>query len=207
MSETINFDKVKDYFAKKIHEHGAMPSGVGWNSVEAQEIRFLQLSKVIDASQEYSLLDYGSGYGAMYDYLIGLGHEVQYIGYDIVESMILKGRELHAGNSHCRFTNSLEDVPGVDYAVISGTFNLKLSVDFDTWTEVVIKALEQMHTLATKGFSFNLLTKYSDVDRMRPELYYADPSFYFDYCKRNFSHNVALLHDYTLYDFTILVRK
>ncbi|MBM3138043.1 MAG: class I SAM-dependent methyltransferase, partial [Chloroflexi bacterium] len=29
----------------------------------------------------------------------------------------------------------------------------------------------------------------------------------FDYCKVNFSKNVALLHDYKLYDFTIIVRK
>ena len=31
--------------------------------------------------------------------------------------------------------------------------------------------------------------------------------FFFDFCKRNFSRNVALLHDYGLYDFTIIVRK
>jgi hypothetical protein len=29
----------------------------------------------------------------------------------------------------------------------------------------------------------------------------------FDICKRKFSRNVALLHDYGLYEFTILVRK
>jgi len=40
-----------------------------------------------------------------------------------------------------------------------------------------------------------------------PNLYYADPGFFFDYCKTHFAKNVALLHDYGLYDFTILVRK
>ena len=38
-------------------------------------------------------------------------------------------------------------------------------------------------------------------------LYYADPCALFDYCKRNFSRNVALLHDYKIYDFTLIVRK
>jgi len=42
---------------------------------------------------------------------------------------------------------------------------------------------------------------------MRPDLYYADPLFLFDFCKQNFSKNVALLHDYRLYDFTLIVRK
>ena len=42
---------------------------------------------------------------------------------------------------------------------------------------------------------------------LRLDLYYADPCALFDYCKRSFSRNVALLHDYEIYDFTLLVRK
>jgi hypothetical protein len=42
---------------------------------------------------------------------------------------------------------------------------------------------------------------------MRADLYYADPLWLFDYCKRNLSKQVALLHDYGMYDFTILVRR
>ena len=54
-----------------------------------------------------------------------------------------------------------------------------------------------------------MLTRYSDEEYIekRPELYYGDPCFFFDYCKKHFSRNVALLHDYEIYDFTILVRK
>ena len=55
--------------------------------------------------------------------------------------------------------------------------------------------------------AFLLLTKYSEKEYMRDNLYYADPLFIFDYCKRNFSKQVALLHDYGLYEFTILVKK
>ena len=41
---------------------------------------------------------------------------------------------------------------------------------------------------------------------MRPDLFYADPCWLFDQCKRRHSRDVALLHDYGLYEFTILVR-
>jgi hypothetical protein len=79
----------------------------------------------------------------------------------------------------------------------------------EAWREFTVQTLQRMNQLCSKGFSFNMLTSYSDADRMaqRPDLYFGDPCFYFDYCKRNFSHNIALLHDYGLYDFTILVRK
>ena len=207
MTESSDLDKIKTYFTDKLNEHGATHKSVDYNSTESQEARFFQLLKVIDASRRYSLLDFGSGYGGMYDYLVRLEHDVHYLGYDIAEPMIVKGRELHPNNPDCWFTSKIEEAPVLDYAVVSGTFNMKLDADFDSWTQIVVKALNQMNAHASKGIAFNMLTKYSDADRMRPDLYYADPCFFFDYCKRNFSRNVALLHDYNLYDFTILVRK
>jgi len=207
MSDVKDLDKVKNYFTDKLNEYGATHKGVDYNSTESQEARFFQLLKVIDSSQRYSLLDFGSGYGGLYDYLVRLGHQVHYVGYDIAEPMIAKGRELHPDNPDCHFTGSLEEVPVLEYAVVSGTFNMKLDAEFEAWTNLVLEFLNQLNAHASKGIAFNMLTKYSDAERMRPELYYADPCFFFDYCKRNFSRNVALLHDYTLYDFTILVRK
>ena len=207
MPDSPDLNKVKKYFSDRLHEHGPIPQGVDWNSVESQELRFSQVLKVVDPTQRFSLLDYGSGYGAMYDYMVRHGHDVHYVGYDIAEAMTAKGRELHPNKSDCWFTNDLEEVPTLDYAVVSGAFNIKLEADFESWTQVILNAINQMNARAIKGLSFNMLTQYSDADRMRPDLYYGDPCFFFDYCKRNFSRNVALLHDYNLYDFTILVRK
>ena len=207
MPESSELNNVKKYFSDKLEAHGATHLGVDYNSTQSQEARFFQLTKVIDSSVKYSLLDFGCGYGGMYDYLLRLGHDLHYVGYDIAEPMIAKGRELHPNNPDCWFTRNIEEVPIVDYAVVSGTFNMKLDADFEAWTQIVLEALQQMNARASKGLAFNMLTKYSDADRMRPDLYYGDPCFFFDYCKHNFARNVALLHDYGLYDFTILVRK
>ena len=207
MTNADDLSKVKNYFIEKLEAHGTTHKGVDYNSVESQEARFFQLLKVIDSSRKYSMLDFGSGYGGMYDYLIRLGHQLHYVGYDIAEPMIVKGRETHPNNSDCWFTSEITEVPLVDYAVVSGTFNMKLDTDNEAWTKIVVDSLHKMDDHATQGMAFNMLTKYSDADRMRPDLYYGDPLFFFDYCKRNFAKNIALLHDYRLYDFTIIVRK
>lgn len=207
MPKSSELHNVENYFSEKLKAHGATHLGVDYNSTEAQEARFFQLTKLFDASTKYSLLDFGCGYGGMYDYLVRQGHRLHYVGYDIADSMITKGRELHTDNPDCWFTSEINEVPMLDYAVVSGTFNMKLDADVEAWTQIVLDALQQMNAHASKGLAFNMLTKYSDADRMRPDLYYGDPCFFFDYCKRNFSRNVALLHDYNLYDFTIVVRK
>jgi len=207
--QSINMDQIRDYFAGKLEQHGATPRGVDWNSTGAQDTRFSQLAKVImPVDRPFSLLDYGSGFGSFYDYIVDQNaRPAKYVGFDIVEGMVTKGRELHDGMPGVEFTSSESNLPVCDYVVASGIFNIKLDTDYDAWTAYVVKTLSRMNELADRGFSCNFLTKYSDADHMRPDLYYADPCYLFDVAKRTFSRNVSILHDYDLYDFTIIVRK
>lgn len=201
-------EEVLSCYKGKIDSHGNTPEGVYWNSIAAQEIRFAQLIKVCDLTRDFSLIDYGCGYGALADYLHNKNcTSFTYTGYDILPEMISSARDRFSNTARCRFTSVESSLETADYAVASGIFNLKMRADESAWEHHVLKTLDKMNHLSNKGFSFNLLTSYSDPEKMRPDLYYADPCFFFDYCKRNYSRNVALLHDYDIYDFTILVRK
>ncbi|HEX9388152.1 MAG TPA: class I SAM-dependent methyltransferase [Anaerolineales bacterium] len=206
MSKIPNLDHVKSYFDKRIHEHGASPRGSDWNSEASQNARFDQLLKVVE-TQSFSLLDYGCGYGALADYLDAKGFDVDYYGYDILESAIETARKTHVDKPRRSFFTDKSQLPICDYTIASGIFNFRGEQSFEDWTEYVLGVLTEFNQLSLRGFSSNFLTKYSDADRMRPDLYYADPLFLFDYCKRNFSKDVALLHDYHLYDFTLILRK
>ena len=201
--------KLSEYFTEKLDAFGATPKGVDYNGSESQERRFEQLAKVINASQPFSVIDFGSGYGALFDFLNRKGWQFEYYGIDLIEKMVVAGRELYKDFPNAHFTTLENEVPKVDYLLAGAIFNIKLDETYESWQEFVTRTLLRMNALCSKGFAFNLLTKYSDADRMaqRPDLFYGDPLFYFDFCKRNFSRNIALLHDYGLYDFTILVRK
>ena len=201
--------RTSDYFSEKLETFGATPKGVDYNGGESQEIRFRQLVKVIDPSKPFTITDYGSGYGAMFDFLHRMGWQFDYYGIDFIEKMVVAGREAHRDFPNAHFSADESDIPVADYLLAGAIFNNKFEATNDEWLELVTGTLRRMSALCSKGFSFNMLTKYSDADHMaqRPDLFYGDPLFFFDFCKRNFSRNVALLHDYGLYDFTILVRK
>lgn len=201
--------KLNDYFTEKLEIFGATPKGVDYNGPEAQECRFEQLVKVINPALPFTLMDYGCGYGAMFDFLYEKGWTFEYYGVDLIEKMAMAGRAAHKDFPNAHFTSNEMEFPKVDYLLAGAIFNIKLNTTYSDWQNFVVKTLGHMNELCSKGFSFNMLTKYSDADRMaqRPDLFYGDPLFFFDFCKRNFSRNVALLHDYGLYDFTILVRK
>jgi len=206
MKNIPNLEQIKSYFNQRVGDFGASPLGADWNSEASQFIRFDQLLKVVEIPT-FSLLDYGCGYGALADYMEKKGFNVKYYGFDILKSAIELANRLNSGKPERRFFFNEEDLCEVDYTVASGIFNMRGDLSFKEWTDYVITILQQFDRLSQRGFSCNFLTKYSDQERMRSDLYYADPSFLFDYCKRNICKNVAILHDYDLYDFTLIVRK
>jgi len=206
MSNTPNLDHVKSYFDKRIQEHGASPRGSDWNSETSQNVRFDQLLKVIEVPS-FSILDYGCGYGALAEYLVTKGLDAEYFGYDLLESAIETARGAHQGKPRRAFFTDRAELPVCDYTVASGIFNFRGEQSFEDWTEYVLGVLNEFNQLSRRGFASNFLTKYSDAEKMRADLYYADPLFLFDHCKRNYSKNVSLLHDYRLYDFTLIIRK
>jgi len=197
---------VQRYFIDTLTTHGPTPRGVDWNSPEAQETRFEMLLKVC-SDVPFSITDYGCGYGSLVDYLHRHRFLCRYVGFDMVEEMIAQARKLYGQLPECVFTTNEADLSPTDYTVASGIFNMKLAAETGDWTKYVLRTLDRIDRLSLRGFSFNLLTSYADPEKMRPDLYYADPCFYFDWCKQRYARNVALLHDYGTYDFTIIVRK
>jgi SAM-dependent methyltransferase len=195
---------VARYYGDKVGEHGPTPRGVDWSSAESQHVRFAQLLQIVDTQAPYTLLDYGCGYGALLDALEGRRDHPDYIGFDIAPEMIERARALHESSM---FVSDESSLPRVDYVVSSGIFNVKLEADEHAWRDHVYGTLDRIDQLAERGFAFNMLTSYSDPPLMRPDLYYADPGEVFDRCKRQYSRHVTLLHDYGLWEFTILVRR
>jgi SAM-dependent methyltransferase len=201
---------VAAYYSAKLRQHGATPRGVDWNSEDDQLLRFSQLLRVVQNGIDFSINDLGCGYGRLFDHMTASGHrDFRYQGYDLAPEMIQTARQHHPGIPASSFLAITHpgDMAVADYTVASGIFNVRLHHSESEWQSYVLQTLELMDARSMAGFSFNTLTRYSDKDRMRDDLYYADPCYLFDYCKRHFARNVALLHDYGLYEFTLLIRK
>ena len=207
MSDYLNkkiLSEVSKYYTSKLQEHGETPLGVDWNGEESQTLRFTQLSKVIDDSGQFSINDLGCGYGALYEFLAKRYQSFSYSGFDVSQSMINAAQKRY---SNARFLVAHEPDADADFGVASGVFNVRLEQSDIDWKHYIEATLDILNKTSRLGFAFNCLTSYSDAHKMRDYLYYANPCELFDLCKRKYSRNVALIHDYELYEFTILVRK
>jgi SAM-dependent methyltransferase len=207
MTSDLLRGQARAYYETKLRTHGPTPAGVDWNSQESQELRFALLAHLWREEADASILDYGCGYGALADYLRARGHRGAYLGFDVSEAMADAAHARVTGLSACRVTARRDELQPADYAVASGVFNVKQQADEATWRAYIWETIADLAALGTRGFAFNALTSYSDADKRRPDLYYADPLEAFDRCKRMYSRFVTLLHDYPLYEFTIIVRR
>lgn len=196
---------VADYYTGRLAEHGATARGVDWNGEESQLLRFAQLAKLLPAEAAFSCADIGCGYGAFHDYLTAHHPAATYYGTDIAPDMVAAAR-LRIG-AHGTVTLGTAPEQPADYAVASGIFNVRQKRSDAEWMDYMHSMLDVLDAAGNKGFAFNCLTRYSDADRMRPNLYYAQPEEWFAQCKKRYSKQVALLHDYGLYEFTLMVRK
>lgn len=201
--------KVDDLYTGNLREKGTVSTAVGWSSPESQQLRFEKLTTVIDdRSVPVSINDYGCGYGAHLEYLIKQCRIPisAYHGYDLSQPMLAAAREnLGFFEGELDLRHAQEITTTADFSFVSGTFNVKFDSSYDEWKAYIEAKLAEIDSYSTRGFAFNLLSTY--VDWQVPHLFYGDPCYWFDLCKRKFSKRVAILHDYPLYEWTIVVRK
>ena len=200
---------VANLYSSSLKAHGLTPKGVGWKDEDSQRLRFEKLAQVIDmrtAGEGISVNDFGCGYGAMFRYFDEMPSVrlTRYYGYDISEEMLAAAKQF-VDDPRAEFIQSSQATHEADYSFVSGTFNVKLEASDEIWTEYMKEMLMNLSAMSVRGFAFNILTTY--VDWKQENLYYADPFIFFDFCKRNISRYVSLLHDYPLFEWTMIVRK
>ena len=205
-SEGFDLKKIDEYYSERVKKFGTTPAGVDWNSAEGQDLRFEMLGSRWSLKPDSKVLDYGCGYGALKSYLDRQALGCKYYGFDISNEMLQTARDNGSG-ANCEWLNSIPPDSVFDYVIASGTFNVKLDYNNDDWLGYIVKTCDQMWEMSAKGMAFNLLTAYSDKPFQKNHLFYANPADIFDKCMRKYSRRVALLHDYPLYEFTIVVDR
>jgi len=200
-------EAVRTYYSGKLAEHGATPRGVDWKDTTSQHARHRQFLRLLDDDPEASVLDVGCGYGDFLPFLRSAGHRGLYIGCDVAAPMVAAARDLHGESPSHKFIVGVAPAQCADYAVGSGIFNVMRGTTLDVWTDYVDATIGSLHAASRRGFGFNMLSLNSDPDRRRADLYYADPVSMLATCITRFGRHIALLQDYGLWEFTLLVRQ
>ena len=198
--------EVAAYYASKLKAHGSTPQGVDWNGVDSHETRHRQFLRLLDGAADASIIDLGCGFGDFLRFLRAEGYRGRFTGYDIAPEMIEKARELYGETEDRQWRIGTDPTGAADFAIASGIFNVKGGVHDEAWTRYIRQTIDVLARAGRRGFAFNVLSLSSDPGRRRPNLHYADPAEMLAYCLSRYGRSVALLQDYGLYEFTVVVR-
>ncbi len=206
-ASTSIINDVAAYYASKLAQHGATPRGVDWNGQASHELRHRQFLRLLSDSPDASVLDLGCGFGDFLRFLRAEGHQGPFIGYDAAPEMIAEAVRLHGEGAGRQWRVGSMPSETSDFAIASGIFNVKGEVPAEAWARYVFETIDVLAGAGRRGFAFNVLSLSSDPDRRAANLYYADPNEMLSRCLRRYGRSVALLQDYGLYEFTVIVRK
>ena len=201
-------EQYSPYYAERAGEKDRARQ-VGWRDQSAQHARFRQFARAIvhSAEADFEVADVGCGLGDLLPFLRSSGFaRLRYTGYDIIPDMIEAAAAYHRDpNAAFQVIGSLEEITQTDYSFASGIFNAKAGHSDEAWWAHIQACVRAMAAKSRGRVVFNMLSTYSDEEKRDASLYYADPSRVFDWCKREITPDVALLHDYGHWDFTILL--
>ena len=201
----IDKDKVSNFYKKNFNDYGDSFKSVGWGDTNSQYLRFHKLTDGL-IREGSSVLDYGCGLGHFVDYLDSLHlKKYQYVGVDICDSFIEHAMQKYQAKKNINFyhgditQNSLSNFD-FDIAIASGVFSLKQ----DNIKSYTFHTLSRMFGLVNESVSVNFLTKYCDYE-LKKNIHH-DPS---EILKEAFkiTSNLRLLHDYEIYEFTLILNK
>jgi SAM-dependent methyltransferase len=198
---------VAEWYAGCLRKFGTTARGVDWKDDASHLLRFDKLLYLLDGEpvEPFSVNDFGCGYGALFRVLDKRfpGRVTRYHGYDISAEMV-EAAAAYVDSERAQFVQSERILHRADYSFASGVFNVKQEVGDEVWKAYIEDVLRNLHETSAKGFAFNALT--NSVDFRAGHLYYADPMYFFTLCRERFSTRVTLLHDYPLFEWTMIVR-
>ena len=200
------YASIRDYYAAKVLRHGPTPLGVDWSCAPTQELRFVQLLKLIPASGSFSINDIGCGYGALPGFLRKRfpGAAIDYYGVDVAPEMIAQARKRNR-RPWVQFAVGHAGPRLADYSLASGIFNVMLYHSQEVWREFVAATLDDMARTSRLGFAVNFIAPLQAGEDGPLELYRADPQVWTDHCRLTYGVEPTLLSGYGLREFTLLV--
>lgn len=198
---------VAAYYDAALARHGPTARGVDWKDDSSHLLRHRQFLRLVADDPDASVLDLGCGYGDFLTVLRAAGHRGRYLGCDLAPGMVATARELHGEGSDHGWLVGAQPPEACDYAIASGLLNVRRGAEPAAWDAYIESIIATLARYGRRGFGFNMLSLSSDPEKRRPDLHYGSPTGMLELCLTRFGRHIALLQDYGLWEFTVLVRQ
>ncbi len=204
-------EQVYDFFNSNYKKYGYSIKSLGWLKGK-QNIRFDALTKFLDLSTPFSILDVGCGFGDINKYFMKRNiTNYTYHGIDLVEGMIATANDIYKGHPNISFScgdflTSIHDDQRYDYIIASGIFNFQMK-EIDNYTNVEEILKRALSICNSKGaVSFDFQSDKADYFADNGVSFYNSPEKILSIAYK-YSRNVILNNLYMPFEFSLTAFK
>lgn len=186
---------------KMSEKNGLTPKAL-WGSEYSQIKRFEVFSKILNHEEEnVDILDFGSGLGHLYEYLINKNFKINYTGLEINKNFYdISARKYQDARFILGDINSLDRKQEFDYVFASGIYNLGSIFEMQNAFK---SDFDILFSNTKRACVINFLSKNSpNQDNISV---YHDCKEIIRIIEDNFSKKYDLYHNYLPNDFTIVI--
>ena len=194
----IELKEYNDYYTKRYKDYGIDVKSVGWSSEYGQEVRFEILCDHV--SKGDSVLDIGSGFGDLYNFLQENNITSDYLGIDLNKEYTQISQNKYP-TANFKNTEIFSVTGSFDWVIASGIF----CFDIEKYDEYLESTLTHMFKLCNKGVAINFLSDYTSLEKVKP-MKYINPADIINIIT-NISKKFIIRHDYKTNDFTTFILK
>jgi SAM-dependent methyltransferase len=200
-----SYSKIADYYNKAFNKHGETPEGLAWDNQINLNKRYEVMFDIIKHYNS-TVLDFGCGYGGLYEWILNNKKSVEYTGLDINKEVLKIAEEKYPKITWIN-SDIHENIFNLnfDYTVCNGTFTVKDTLTQEEMTNFMCSTLEKLWTKTNKGIAFNVMSKL--VDWERDDLFHVSIDQLGQWLIDNLSRNFVIRNDYGLYEYTVYVYK
>lgn len=156
-----DMERVYDFYNSNYEKYGYSVKSLAWIKGK-QNIRFDALTKFLDLSHPFSILDIGCGFGDINKFFMQKSiSDYIYHGIDLVEGMILTANDIYNNNDNISFScgdflTCISNDQKYDYIIASGIFNFQMneSDNYRNIEEILKKALIICNQNGAVSFDF-----------------------------------------------------
>ena len=200
-----SYKKIAEYYNKAFIEYGDTREGIAWDNQINLDKRY---EIMFDVVKHYntSILDFGCGYGGLYEWILNNKKTAEYVGLDINKEAIKFAKEKHPETTWIESDIHKDALQtDFDYIICNGTFTVKDTLTQEEMWEFMTSTLKKLWTKTNKGIAFNIMSKL--VDWERDDLFHVSMDQLGQWLKDNLSRDFIIRNDYKLYEYTAYVYK
>lgn len=197
--------KIADYYNKAFNKYGDTPEGLAWDNQINLNKRYEVMFDIIKQHNS-TILDFGCGYGGLYEWILANKKPVEYVGLDINKEALKIAKEKYPKTIwiDSDIHKNIFDL-NFDYIICNGTFTVKDILTQEEMTNFMCNTLEKLWAKTNKGIAFNVMSKL--VDWERNDLFHVSLDQLGQWLIDNLSRNFVIRNDYGLYEYTVYVYK